>query len=104
MTLMRSFIDDYGLEHYEMERIEVDGIVSWNDRNYGYQFFNIKSDTLEPLDYYDDLASEEEGYIDDRKGFVPWDSAYSGLPLSLGEINEEVWLKDGIITTRKDFY
>lgn len=97
---MHDFTDDYGLDHYFMESVEVDGIQGWNNRDYGYQFFNIKNDTLEEFEYYDDLASEEEGYIDDQKGYVPWDSPNHMIPYHLGEIDEERWLKDGIITVK----
>jgi hypothetical protein len=39
----------------------------------------------------------EEGYVDDSNWFVPWDSPYMPLTYKYGEIDDEHWLKYGLI-------
>lgn len=77
-----------------MNHITVDGISSRNIREHGYQFFTLKKDCWD-----DEIRAEKDGFLDDTEYVEEayWDSPYSPVSYSLGEIDEEAWLKNGDI-------
>jgi hypothetical protein len=90
--LRRSDQDD-GMEIFFMRSIIVDGIAGINSRDYGYQFYTIKNDYWES----DELALTDLGYVDDSDDAISWESPYHPVPRRYGEIDEEMWLREGVI-------
>jgi len=77
-----------------MNQITVDGISSRNTRKHGYQFFTLKRDT-----WPEEIHMETNGFLDDSEGAEEayWDSPHVPVSYSLGDIDEEAWLKYGDI-------
>jgi len=77
-----------------MREIVVDGVHSRNMREHGYQFYTIKRDH-----WPEEVRMETDGFLDDREGFEEafWETPYSPLSYSLGEMDEEAWLRNGDI-------
>jgi len=96
MSDLMSNISEDGLRQFWMYEITVDGIPSEKLNKYGGFFFNQKEDFYP----FEALSENPEGYIDDTvPGFnVFWEGQYSPHPYALGEIDEELWMREGIIT------
>lgn len=81
-------------EIFYMRRITVDGIHGMNEREHGYQFFTMKPDYWESEEIH-----ELNGFIHSDEVF--WESPYAPIPLMYGEMDEELWLKEGIVCGKK---
>lgn len=88
--LFRSANSD-GTETFSMRHIAVDGMFTSNNRDYGYNFFSMKPDYWPIEDKYVDQG----GYL--TEDAVYWEGAYSPIPYSYGEMDEEEWLRSGTI-------
>lgn len=82
-----------------MNHITVDGIYSRNIREHGYQLYTIKRDH-----WPEEVRMETDGFLDDSREEEQafWDSPYSPVSYSLGEIDEEAWLKFGEIQGKNE--
>lgn len=80
-----------------MRQVTVDGIYSRNNRDYGYHFYTIKPDYWESEEKY-----VVDGHIDSNEVF--WEGAYAPVPYCYGEIDEERWMKTGVISAKDPRY
>lgn len=97
MQLQRATFSDE-LDLFFMKEIMVDGIYSRNNREYGFQFYTVKPD------YWDaeHRLEDEDGFINDEDDLIAWESPYAPVPLMYGEMDEELWLKEGIVCGKKE--
>lgn len=80
-----------GLEAVSMNRITVDGIYGSNSRDYGFQIYTVKDDVPEVEFHYVD----KDGTLDDDD--VYWEGPWQPILRKYGEIDEEAWIKEGLI-------
>jgi hypothetical protein len=49
-----------------------------------------------------EIYEGKDGFIIDRDGNIPWDGEYQPVPLKYGEIDEDIFVKTGLIIGMDD--
>lgn len=87
MTELHEEVHD-DLRYFSMSSITVDGITSFRNKDYGVNFFTMK------YDFKGEVPREDQdGYCN----LIHFDEPHIPNPYANGEIDEEVWIKTGII-------